>query len=60
MSKSGSTKSKSEENNKNEYFSRSDKEVESLLNVVIEFKASKSFSKSFVFRMFCIQAKLKF
>ena len=33
MSKSGSTKRKSEENNKNEYFSRSD-EVESLLNVV--------------------------
>lgn len=42
MLKSGRTKNKSEENNKNEYFLWSDDKVELLVNVAIKFQASKS------------------
>ena len=49
MSKSGRTKNTCEGNNKNEYFSWSDHEVELLLNVAIEFKVSEYILKSAMF-----------
>jgi len=63
MSKSDRTKNKSEENNENEYFSWSDDEVELLVNVAIEFIASKwieNIDKSNDYRDAIVFEKLRF